>query len=97
MLNKIIQHNVLDPWPIEDESINCIITSPPYWNLRDYGNDSQTGTEATAEQYIYNMLRWSREATRVLKPEGTMWLNLGDCYHNITTITKPLKSLRFMM
>lgn len=65
---------------LPDKSINCCITSPPYWGLRDYGNDDQIGLEETPEQYVAKMVAVFREVKRVLKPEGTLWLNLGDSY-----------------
>ena len=79
-INKIIQHNVLDPWPIEDKSVNCIITSPPYWALRDYGVEGQLGKEPTPDAYIENMVTVFMEAHRVLRDDGTLWINIGDSY-----------------
>jgi DNA modification methylase len=79
-LNKIIQHNVLDPWPIPDKSVNCIVTSPPYFGLRDYNVSGQLGLEKTSEEFIANMLTVFREARRVLRDDGTLWLNIGDSY-----------------
>jgi DNA modification methylase len=65
---------------IPDESIDCCITSPPYWGLRDYGIPSQLGLEKTPEEYVAKMVEVFREVKRVLKKEGTLWLNLGDSY-----------------
>jgi len=65
---------------MEAESINCVITSPPYWGLRDYGIDGQLGLEATPELYVSKMLKVFQEIRRVLKTDGTVWLNLGDSY-----------------
>jgi DNA modification methylase len=65
---------------MDDESIDCVITSPPYWGLRDYGHDDQLGLEKTPEQYVVNMVNLFREVRRVLKKDGTLWLNLGDSY-----------------
>lgn len=65
---------------IEDNTIDCCITSPPYWGLRDYGVDGQIGLEETPEEYVAKMVEIFREVRRVLKPEGTLWLNLGDSY-----------------
>lgn len=56
------------------------ITSPPYWGLRDYGVAGQLGLEATPEEYVARMVEVFREVRRVLRPDGTLWLNLGDCY-----------------
>jgi len=79
-MNKIYCHNVLDNWPIENESVHCICTSPPYWNLRDYKVAGQLGLEKTPDEYIEKMVRVFREARRVLRNDGTLWLNVGDCY-----------------
>lgn len=62
------------------ESIQCIITSPPYWNLRDYGVDTQLGVEKTPSEYVDRLVGIFRESKRVLRSEGTLWLNLGDTY-----------------
>ena len=62
------------------ESVHCVVTSPPYWGLRDYGTDGQLGLEATTEAYVANMVDVFREVRRVLRDDGTLWLNLGDSY-----------------
>ena len=62
------------------ESVQCVVTSPPYWGLRDYGVDGAIGLEATPEEYVANMVEVFREVRRVLRAEGTLWLNLGDSY-----------------
>lgn len=82
--NKIYQHNVLEtPWPIEGSSVDCCVTSPPYWGLRDYGVDGQLGLEKSPEEFVENMVKVFTEVHRSLKPTGTLWLNLGDSYaHN---------------
>lgn len=59
---------------------HCCITSPPYWGLRDYGVKKQLGMEATPELYVSKMVEVFREVKRVLRPEGTLWLNIGDSY-----------------
>lgn len=61
-------------------SVNSIITSPPYYGLRDYGADGQLGAEATIDQYVGNLVTLFRELRRVLANDGTLWLNLGDSY-----------------
>ncbi len=66
---------------MEDESINCCVTSPPYWGLRDYGIEGQIGLENTPEEYVANMVEVFREVKRVLRKDGTLWLNLGDTYN----------------
>jgi DNA modification methylase len=65
---------------LPDESVQCCVTSPPYWGLRDYGVEGQIGLEPTPEEYVANMVEVFREVRRVLRPDGTLWLNLGDCY-----------------
>jgi DNA modification methylase len=65
---------------LTSDSVDCVVTSPPYWGLRDYGNDGQLGLERTPEEYVANMVAVFREVRRVLKPSGTCWLNLGDSY-----------------
>ena len=62
------------------ESVQCCVTSPPYWGLRDYGVEGQLGLEATPELYVAKMVEVFREVKRVLKADGTLWLNLGDSY-----------------
>ena len=66
---------------LEDDSIDSVITSPPYFGLRDYGNDKQIGLEKTLKEYLDEMVDVFREVKRVLKPEGTFWLNIGDSYN----------------
>ena len=68
---------------LPDASVQCCVTSPPYWGLRDYGADSQLGLEATPEEYVANMVAVFREVRRVLRDDGTLWLNLGDSYASI--------------
>ena len=63
-----------------DESVQTCVTSPPYWGLRDYGEDDQLGLEPTPEEYVANMVAVFREVRRVLRDDGTLWLNLGDSY-----------------
>jgi DNA modification methylase len=69
------------PWPIADESVQCCVTSPPYWGLRDYGVAGQLGLERTPAEYVEKMVAVFREVRRVLRKDGTVWLNLGDCYN----------------
>lgn len=65
---------------IADNSIHCCITSPPYFGLRDYGVDGQMGLEPTPDQFVAGMVEVFREVRRVLRDDGTMWLNVGDSY-----------------
>jgi len=65
---------------LPDESVNCCVTSPPYWGLRDYGIPGQLGLEKTPDEYVARMVEVFREVRRVLAKDGTLWLNLGDSY-----------------
>jgi len=65
---------------IPDQTVQCVVTSPPYWGLRDYGHDGQLGLEPTPEAYVENMVQVFREVRRILKDDGVLWLNLGDSY-----------------
>lgn len=62
------------------DSVDCVVTSPPYWNLRDYGCEGQIGLEPTLGEHLQVMVGVFREVRRVLKPTGTVWLNYGDTY-----------------
>ncbi|HEX8838786.1 MAG TPA: site-specific DNA-methyltransferase [Candidatus Acidoferrum sp.] len=70
--------NVLRTLPAD--SVHCVVTSPPYWGLRDYGVSGQLGLEPTFTEFIDKMVEVFREVRRVLRPDGTLWLNLGDSY-----------------
>lgn len=65
---------------IPDKIFHTVVTSPPYWGLRDYGINNQIGLEETPQEYIANMVQVFREVRRVLRDDGTLWLNLGDSY-----------------
>lgn len=65
---------------LPDESVHCVVTSPPYWGLRDYGVDGQIGLEKTPEEYVAKMVEVFREVQRVLRPDGSCFINLGDSY-----------------
>lgn len=78
---KLYQGDVLETLKyIDDGIVQCVVTSPPYWGLRDYGADGQLGLEATPDEYISKMVEIFREMKRVLRDDGTLWLNMGDCY-----------------
>jgi site-specific DNA-methyltransferase (cytosine-N4-specific) len=66
---------------IADGSVQCCVTSPPYWGLRDYGVDGQIGLEQTPEAYVAEMVGVFREVWRVMADDGVLWLNLGDSYN----------------
>lgn len=72
---------VLKSWP--DAFVDCIITSPPYYGLRDYGEKNQIGLEKSLNEYLDKMLAVTAELKRVLKPTGTMWWNHGDSYASL--------------
>jgi site-specific DNA-methyltransferase (adenine-specific)/site-specific DNA-methyltransferase (cytosine-N4-specific) len=65
---------------IPSESIQCCVTSPPYWGLRDYDHPAQIGAEPSPEQYVQNLVAVFREVRRLLRKDGTLWLNVGDGY-----------------
>lgn len=65
---------------LDSRSVNCVVTSPPYFGLRDYGIDGQIGAEASPAEYIAALVAVFAEARRVLTDDGTLWLNLGDSY-----------------
>ena len=65
---------------LPDQSVNCCVTSPPYWGLRDYGNDGQIGLEQDPDDFIAELVAVFREVKRVLRDDGTLWVNMGDSY-----------------
>lgn len=65
---------------LEPESVQCCVSSPPYFGLRDYGHDGQIGLEPTPDEYVAKIVEVFREVRRVLRKDGTLWLNLGDSY-----------------
>src|SRR5215471_4299920 len=66
--------------PLAAGVVSCVVTSPPYWGLRDYGTPGQIGLEATPDTYVAQLVAVFREVWRVLRDDGTLWLNLGDSY-----------------
>jgi DNA modification methylase len=79
---KILQGNCLETLSsLEEKSVNTCVTSPPYWGLRDYGNGDQLGQEETPEKFVESLVNVFREVRRVLRDDGTVWLNLGDSYN----------------
>ena len=80
-MNQCLIGDVRDVLPkLEAKSVQMCVTSPPYWGLRDYGVEGQIGVESTPEEYVANILGVFREVRRVLRDDGTLWLNLGDSY-----------------
>jgi len=65
---------------LPDRSVQCVITSPPYWSLRDYGIDGQIGLEQSVQSFIKSLVRVFEQVNRVLRDDGTLWLNIGDSY-----------------
>ncbi len=85
-LNKIYNEPCLDTLKkMPDNFIDCVITSPPYWQLRDYGYDGQWGLEPTFQEYLEHLWEMMDEIYRALKPTGTVWINLGDTYNGNKT------------
>jgi DNA modification methylase len=82
MTTKIIHGDCRAILPtLPADAFDCVVTSPPYWGLRDYGVEGQIGLEPTLQGYLKEMVGVCRELRRVLKPEGTFWLNIGDSYN----------------
>ncbi len=78
---KVYHGSVFDILPkLPDRSVNCCVTSPPYWGLRDYGESDQIGLENTPELYISTMVAVFAVIKRILKDDGTIWVNIGDSY-----------------
>jgi DNA modification methylase len=67
---------------LPDQSVHCVVTSPPYWGLRDYGVAGQIGLEPNYQDYVVTLVAVFREVQRVLRDDGTLWLNMGDCYYS---------------
>ena len=81
MKHTILNGDVIDCLrSLPDACVQCVVTSPPYWGLRDYGVEGQIGLEPTPEAYVEKMVEVFREVKRVLRDDGTLWLNLGDSY-----------------
>lgn len=83
MTVRIINADVMDGLAqLDDESVHCAVTSPPYFGLRDYGMPGQIGLEPTPDAYVAKLVEVFREVRRVLRKDGTCWLNLGDSYNS---------------
>jgi site-specific DNA-methyltransferase (cytosine-N4-specific) len=65
---------------LPDDTFHCCVTSPPYWGMRDYGYEGQIGAETEINDYIAHLVKVFREVRRVLRPDGTLWLNIGNTY-----------------
>lgn len=82
-MSKVVIHhaNCIDFLrTLESNSVNCCVTSPPYFGLRDYGHDGQIGLEASPDDFVDQLIGVFSEVKRVLRDDGTLWLNLGDSY-----------------
>lgn len=89
---SILNGNSLDVLKTLDSSIaQTCITSPPYWGLRDYGMADQLGLEPTPEEYVKNLVDVFREVRRVLKDDGTLWINIGDSYASAGKNRSPIQ------
>lgn len=78
---RILQGDVIEKLKeLPDEYVHCCITSPPYWGLRNYGVEGQIGLEKTPEEYVAKMVEVFREVRRVMRKDGTLWMNMGDSY-----------------
>lgn len=92
--NTILHGDVLDRLrELPERSIDCVITSPPYFQLRDYGVTGQLGSEATVHEWVANLRAVMTEVARVLKPAGSVWLNLGDSFSRHLRYGAPPKGL----
>lgn len=79
---KILQGDCRDTLrTLPDESVSCVVTSPPYWGLRDYGCSGQIGLEQSLDEFLAQLVGVFREVRRVLKKDGTCWVNMGDSYN----------------
>ena len=89
-MNKIVVGDCVTSLAAMDAgSVQTCVTSPPYWNLRDYGVEGQHGLEVTPAEYVAQMVNVFREVRRVLRDDGTLWLNLGDSYDNKNLVGAP--------
>lgn len=79
---EFLSMDVRDGLPLANESVHSIVTSPPYWGLRDYHVNGQLGMERSPEEYVGKLVAMMREMRRVLRREGTLWLVIGDSYAN---------------
>jgi DNA modification methylase len=79
--------------PLRDGCVQCVVTSPPYWGLRDYHADAQIGLEPTPDAYVAALVAVFREVWRVLRDDGTVWLNLGDSYNSSSQFNHDVSGL----
>lgn len=94
--NQIILGDCLEVLKtLDSESVDCVVTSPPYWALRDYGVEGQLGLEPTFQEYIIKLCNIFDEVKRVLKKEGTCWVNIGDTYGGTSEKTEKDKDPKY--
>ncbi len=74
---------------LPDKTVQCCVTSPPYWGLRDYDHNAQIGSESSPVEYVQNLVEVFKEVKRVLQDDGTLWLNIGDGYARNGGVGKP--------
>ena len=92
---KILQGNCLEVLKdLPEQSVNTCITSPPYWGLRNYQEEEQLGLEDTPEEFVESLVKVFKEINRVLRDDGTVWLNLGDSYSSGGRTTTTNQTLR---
>ena len=89
-MDNLLQGNVLGKIKeVPSKSIQTVVTSPPYWGLRNYGEEEQLGLESTPEEYVHNMVQVFRGVRDAMKDDGTLWLNIGDSYASSGQFGKP--------
>lgn len=95
IVNRCIVGSCLDVLPtLEAGSVQTCVTSPPYFGLRDYGHADQIGMEKTPDEFVATMVRVFREVRRVLRDDGTLWLNIGDSYSSGGRTSTTVQTLR---
>jgi DNA modification methylase len=80
---------------LPDESVHCVVTSPPYWGLRDYGHAGQIGLEASPADFVESLVEVFEEVRRVLRSDGTAWINMGDSYATVGGPSTPQMGAAF--
>ena len=92
ILNNILHGDCLETLKtLQSDSIHCCVTSPPYYGLRDYGEEGQIGREESPELYINRLVGVFQEVWRVLRPDGTLWLNISDSYCKVASKNAAVK------
>ena len=81
---------------LPNDSVDCILTSPPYWGLRKYGSQAEIGREDTPEEYILRLGNIFNKCDRILKKKGTMWINMGDVYRDKNLLQLPFRLAAYL-